>query len=118
MKKVLSTVLATAVVASAFASSALAATDVAVNELAYAGDLEIMHYSTSEEADGNGGSDGFRTTLANWIAAHPEINVSENVLANAEYKTQIATQAAADDLWRSYPSPQRPLRKRWWCCKG
>lgn len=98
MKKVLSTVLATAVVASAFASSALAATDVAVNELAYTGDLEIMHYSTSEEADGNGGSDGFRTTLANWIEAHPEINVTENVLANAEYKTQIATLAAADDL--------------------
>ena len=98
MKKVLSTVLATAVVASTFASSALAATDVAVNELAYTGDLEIMHYSTSEEADGNGGSDGFRTTLASWIEAHPEINVTENVLANAEYKTQIATLAAADDL--------------------
>ncbi len=97
-KKVLSTVLATAVVASAFASSAFAATDVAVNELAYTGDLAIMHYSTSEEADGNGGSDGFRTTLAAWKEAHPEINLEENVLANAEYKTQIATLAAADDL--------------------
>ena len=30
------------------------------SELAYAGELEIMHYSTSEESEGNGGSDGFR----------------------------------------------------------
>lgn len=97
-KKVLSTVLATAVVASTFASSAFAATDVAANDLAYTGDLNIMHYSTSEESEGNGGSDGFRTVLAAWNEAHPEINLVENVLANAEYKTQIATLAAADDL--------------------
>lgn len=65
---------------------------------AFAGDLEIMHYSTSEESEGNGGSDGFRTVLAQWDEAHPEINLIQNVLANAEYKTQIATLAAADDL--------------------
>lgn len=97
-KQVLSTVVATAIVASAFASSALAATDVAATELAYKGDLEIMHYSTSEESEGNGGSDGFRTVLAAWNEAHPDINLVENVLANAEYKTQIATLAAANDL--------------------
>lgn len=66
--------------------------------LAYTGDLEIMHYSTSEESEGNGGSDGFRTVLAQWDEAHPDINLVQNVLANAEYKTQIATLAAADDL--------------------
>lgn len=97
-KQVLSTLVATAIVASAFASSALAATDVAATELAYKGDLEIMHYSTSEESEGNGGSDGFRTVLAAWNEAHPDINLVENVLANAEYKTQIATLAAANDL--------------------
>ena len=70
----------------------------ASTELAYAGDLNIMHYSTSEEAEGNGGSDGFRTMLAEWKEAHPDINLVENVLANDEYKTQIATLAAADDL--------------------
>ena len=68
----------------------------ASTELAYAGDLNIMHYSTSEEAEGNGGSDGFRTMLAEWQEAHPDINLVENVLANDEYKTQIATLAAAD----------------------
>ena len=31
--------------------------------LTYTGDLNIMHYSTSEESEGNGGSDGFRTRL-------------------------------------------------------
>lgn len=67
-------------------------------DVAYAGDLEIMHYSTSEESEGNGGSDGFRTVLAQWDEAHPDINLTQNVLANAEYKTQIATLAAADDL--------------------
>lgn len=66
--------------------------------LAYKGELEIMHYSTSEESEGNGGSDGFRTVLAQWDEAHPDITLTQNVLANAEYKTQIATLAAADDL--------------------
>ena len=64
----------------------------------YTGTLSIMHYSTSEESQGNGGSDGFRTVLANWIAAHPDITVEENVLANDDYKTQIATLANANDL--------------------
>lgn len=65
---------------------------------AYTGTLEIMHYSTSEESQGNGGSDGFRTMIANWKEAHPDITLEENVLANDDYKTQIATLAAADDL--------------------
>lgn len=66
--------------------------------LAYTGDLNLMHFSTSEESEGNGGSDGFRTMIAEWKAANPGANLVENVLANAEYKTQIATLAAADDL--------------------
>ncbi|WFR55957.1 extracellular solute-binding protein [Anaerocolumna sp. AGMB13025] len=73
-------------------------TDVAKTNLAYKGELELMHFSTSEESQGNGGSDGFRTVLADWKTVHPEINVVENVLANADYKTQIATLAAANDL--------------------
>ena len=96
-KQVLSTVLATAMIAS-LGVTASAATDVAANELAYKGELEIMHYSTSEESEGNGGSDGFRTVLAAWDEAHPDITLNQNVLANAEYKTQIATLAAAGDL--------------------
>lgn len=70
----------------------------AASELAYTGPLTIMHYSTSEESEGNGGSDGFRTMLAEWKSAHPDIDLQESVLANDEYKTQIATLAAADDL--------------------
>ena len=96
-KQVLSTVLATAMIAS-LGVTASAATDVAANELAYKGELEIMHYSTSEESEGNGGSDGFRIVLAAWDEAHPDITLNQNVLANAEYKTQIATLAAAGDL--------------------
>lgn len=98
-KKVMAIVLAAATMSSMMGVSAVsAATEVANNDLAYTGDLEIMHYSTSEESEGNGGSDGFRTVLAAWAEAHPDINLSENVLANAEYKTQIATLAAADNL--------------------
>lgn len=67
-------------------------------ELAYSGDISIMHFSTSEESEGNGGSDGFRTCLANWQDAHGNITLNEEVLANDDYKTQIATRAAADDL--------------------
>ena len=96
-RQALSAVLATAMVAS-LGMTASAATDVAANDLAYKGELEIMHYSTSEESEGNGGSDGFRTVLAAWDEAHPDITLTQNVIANAEYKTQIATLAAADDL--------------------
>lgn len=64
----------------------------------YAGELSIMHFSTSEESEGNGGSDGFRTMLSQWQEANPDITLTEEVLANAEYKTQIATYAAAGDL--------------------
>ena len=96
-RQALSAVLATAMVAS-LGMTASAATDVAANDLAYKGELEIMHYSTSEESEGNGGSDGFRTVLAAWDEAHPDITLNQNVLANAEYKTQIATLAAAGDL--------------------
>jgi multiple sugar transport system substrate-binding protein/raffinose/stachyose/melibiose transport system substrate-binding protein len=68
------------------------------NGLAYKGELSIMHFSTSEEAEGNGGSDGFRTTLANWEKAHPDIKLNQTVLANDEYKIKIAALAAANDL--------------------
>lgn len=99
MKKsqILSAAVAAAMVAS-MGLSAAAATDVAATELAYKGDLVIKHFSTSEEAEGNGGSDGFRTVLAAWEEAHPDIAVEEQVLANAEYKTDVATLAAAGDL--------------------
>ncbi|NLI22778.1 MAG: ABC transporter substrate-binding protein [Clostridiales bacterium] len=96
MKKILSLVLVVLMVLSL--STAFAATPVAATALAYKGELEIMHFSTSEESEGNGGSDGFRTTLAAWEAAHPDITLKQNVLANAEYKTQVATLAAAGDL--------------------
>jgi len=96
MKKVLALVLALALVLTAV--SAMASTPVAANELGYKGELTIMHFSTSEESQGNGGSDGFRTVLAAWDAAHPEIALTQNVIANAEYKQKIATMAAADSL--------------------
>ena len=96
MKKLLALLVAVAVMA--IACTAFAATPVAATELAYKGGLELMHFSTSEESEGNGGSDGFRTTLAAWKEAHPDITLTENVLANAEYKTQIATLAAAGNL--------------------
>jgi len=96
MKKFLALLVTVAIMA--IACTAFAATPVASTELAYKGELEIMHFSTSEESEGNGGSDGFRTTLAAWKEAHPDITLTENVLANAEYKTQIATLAAAGNL--------------------
>ena len=71
---------------------------ISVNGLAYTGDLEIMHFSTSEEAEGNGGSDGFRTVLARWDEEEGKINLVQTILANDEYKKQIAVLAAADDL--------------------
>ncbi len=96
MKKLTALFLTLALVLTSVA--AFAATPVAATELAYKGTLKIMHFSTSEESEGNGGSDGFRTTLAAWKAAHPEITLEENVLANAEYKTTIAQYAGAQDL--------------------
>lgn len=66
--------------------------------LAYKGELSLMHFSTTEESQGNGGSDGFRTMIANWEKANPDIKLKQNVLANADYKTQITTLAAANNL--------------------
>lgn len=66
--------------------------------LAYTGDLEIMHFSTEEESQGNGGSDGMRTVLQQWDDANPDITLTQTVLANTDYKTQIQTLANADDL--------------------
>ncbi len=105
-KKLISVLLSTAMLAtvltgcgdSSATSGGAAKDDTAVSSSGYKGELEIMHYSTSEESQGNGGSDGFRTVLANWDASNPDIKLTQNVLANAEYKTQIATLAAADDL--------------------
>lgn len=58
-KKVMAIALAAATVSSMMgASMVAAATDVANNDLAYKGDLEIMHYSTSEESEGTVGSEG------------------------------------------------------------
>lgn len=68
------------------------------NELSYKGELSLMHYSTSEESEGNGGSDGFRSVIKQWGEGHPDIIINENVLSNDDYKTQIATRAAANDL--------------------
>jgi len=96
MKRLFSTLVAIMMLASV--GTAFAATPVASTDLAYTGELEIMHFSTSEESEGNGGSDGFRTVLAAWAEAHPDITLVQNVLANAEYKTSIATYAAAGDL--------------------
>ena len=67
-------------------------------ELAYTGEITFMHYSTSEESEGNGGSDAFRRAIANWDSAHPDITLNQEVLANDDFKTQIATYANADSL--------------------
>ncbi len=75
-----------------------AATGDAGTDLAFKGDLSVMHFSTSEESEGNGGSDGFRKTIASWESKHPDIKLGQTVLANADYKTQIATLSAANDL--------------------
>ena len=52
-KQVLSIALVAAMTAS-MSVPAFAATEVAKTDLAYKGDLEIMHFSTSEESEGNG----------------------------------------------------------------
>ena len=79
-------------------ASASAASGSSATTLAYKGEINMMHFSTSEESEGNGGSDGFRTMIQQWTDAHPDITLNQNVLANDEYKTQVATMASADDL--------------------
>ncbi|GHV43243.1 putative ABC transporter extracellular-binding protein YurO [Clostridia bacterium] len=66
--------------------------------LAYKGELSLMHFSTSEESQGNGGSDGFRTVNAQWEQANSGVKVVASVLSNDEYKSKVATLAAAGDL--------------------
>ena len=101
-KKLLSALLSVAMVATMLVGcGGGAATETAgeasgeAGSLAYSGNISMMHFSTSEESEGNGGSDGFRTCIANWKEANPNITLDETVLANGDYKTQIATMAAA-----------------------
>lgn len=123
-KKVLSALLSVAMVSSllvgcgskatteeaAPASEAPAATEAAEGEtaaapatagteLAYKGDIEIMHYSTAEEENSkNGGATAFRYTIGQWESAHPDIKLTQNVLANKDYKPKLDTLAASDSL--------------------
>lgn len=103
-KKLLSALLSVAMVASLLvgcgggAAAETAGETGEAGNLAYSGNISMMHFSTSEESEGNGGSDGFRTCIADWKAANTNITLDETVLANGDYKTQIATMAAADDL--------------------
>ncbi len=78
--------------------AATEATATPATDTAEAVTLDMMHFSTSEESQGNGGSDGFRTVIAEWQAANPNVTLNQNVLANDEYKTQIATLAGANEL--------------------
>ncbi|MEM1485883.1 extracellular solute-binding protein [Oscillospiraceae bacterium PP1C4] len=64
----------------------------------YEGELTIMHDSTTEEAQAYGAAEGLRTAIKNWEQSNPKITLNQTVLANDDYKTQIATQAAAGDL--------------------
>ena len=73
-------------------------TDNSGDGLAYTGTLTLMHYSTSEESQGNGSSDGIRTMITNWKEANPGVTLDDQAMANDDYKTQIATLAAANDL--------------------
>ena len=41
----------------------------------FSGSIELMHFSTSEESEGNGGSDGFRTMIAEWIMENPSVSL-------------------------------------------
>jgi len=72
---------------------------VAGGELAYKGDIEIMHYSTAEEENSkNGGATAFRYAISQWEAAHPDVTLTQNVLANKDYKPKLDTLAASDSL--------------------
>ncbi len=80
-------------------TTAAADADTAATVNSYAGEINFMHFSTSEEVAGkNGGADAFRTAIAQWEEANPDITLKQDILANDDYKTQIATKAAADDL--------------------
>ncbi len=98
MKKLLSILTSAAVLCTLSAGAVSAATPIAVNDLAYQGELTFMHFSTSEESEGNGGSDGFRTTIAAWEEAHPDISLNQTVLAADEFRDKVNALSAADDL--------------------
>jgi ABC-type glycerol-3-phosphate transport system substrate-binding protein len=111
MKKVISLLLALAVMAMGVA--AFAATPVAATDLAYKGELVLMHFSTSEESEGNGGSDGFRTTIAAWKEAHPYDGGLKTYYQNKyNLKTAVQLDASVKDTdfvaahYGDWPAPE------------
>ena len=68
---------------------ALAATPVAATELEYKGEISLMHYSTSEESQGNGGSDAL--TAAPTLSARPSPAGRKRIRTSPSTRTSSPT---------------------------
>lgn len=61
--------------------------------------LSYTHFFTQAEVDGgNAAAKVSRDLTAKWLEANPNVTMEQTELANADYKTKIATLAAANDL--------------------
>lgn len=97
-RKIISVLLTAIMIASLLAGCGKKTEEKEEGSRNFKGELNLMHFSTSEESQGNGGSDGFRTVIANWEKANPDVKLVQQVLANDDFKTQIATLASANEL--------------------
>lgn len=61
-------------------------------------EITITHFNIEEQRDQNADYDGFYTMLEEWQEEHPEVKITQSVLATADYETKIQAQAAVGDM--------------------
>ncbi len=61
-------------------------------------EITITHFNIEEQRAETADYDGFYTMLEEWQAQHPDVKITQSVLATADYETKIQAQAAVDDM--------------------
>ena len=61
-------------------------------------EITITHFNIEEQRAETADYDGFYTMLEEWQAQHPDVKITQSVLATADYETKIQAQAAVGDM--------------------
>lgn len=61
-------------------------------------ELTVSHYLLEEERATSGINDSYLTMVEEWEKAHPEVTVTQQVMAQSDYATKIQAQAAVNEM--------------------
>lgn len=61
-------------------------------------ELTVSHYFLEEERATSGINDSYLTMVENWEKDNPDVNVTQQVMAQSDYTTKIQAQAAVNEM--------------------